>query len=223
MPLDRQRPLLCYVCDLAAPELPPAARSLSDPAWREIDIVQARGKRLSAGELEATAAELVARLAALPTLVVVNDRLDVALAAGAGGCHLGRDDLDLATARAIAPPPFVIGASTHDRDELLTAARAGADYAGLGAFHPTETKPGAVRLDPDRAGVAGPIDDLGIPVLAIGGLTAARVEAALGVPCVTGVAVASAIERAPDPDAAVVELRASLTAAWAAREAGVTG
>lgn len=193
---------------------------LPDAAWTRIDIVQVRGKELSSGELERLAGGWVERLGRLSVRVVVNDRLDVALAAGAQGAHLGRDDLPVAAARAAAPAGFVLGASTHDRDELLDAQSAGADYAGLGAFHTTTTKPQGKVLDPARAGLAEPVTGLAIPVLAVGGLDADRVAEALTVPAVTGVAVSGAIQGADDPARAIERLVTALGDAWRAREEG---
>ncbi len=174
-----------------------------------------RGKTLDAGALEELSLEWVDRLAGI-CRVVVNDRADVAAAAGAAGAHLGSDDLPIPAAREGAPRPFLLGASTHGREELLAAQEAGADYAGLGAFFPTSTKPGTRPLD--RRGLDGRADDLAIPVLAIGGMNAGRVAEALRVPAVTGVAVSGAIQEAADPREAIGELRRSLEAAWEARE-----
>lgn len=191
---------------------------LSDAAWSRVDLVQVRGKALAAGELEELSAGWVERLADLPVRVIVNDRADAALAANAHGVHLGPDDLPLEAARAVAPVGFLIGASAHDRDELLRAQAAGADYAGLGAFHATGTKPGARPLDPDRDGLRAPIENLSIPVLAIGGLDASRIAAALRVSAVTGIAVSAAIQAADDPAHAIERLRGAVQEAWQARE-----
>ncbi len=72
-------------------------------------------------------------------LLIVNDHVDVALAAGADGVHLGQDDLPVSAARAIAPD-LLLGASTHSREEALEAQAAGADYVNLGPIYPTATK-----------------------------------------------------------------------------------
>jgi thiamine-phosphate pyrophosphorylase len=180
-------------------------------------MVQVRGKGLAAGELEEVAAAWVERLAGLPSRVVVDDRPDVALAARADGVHLGAEDLPLEAARALAPR-LLLGASTHDREELLAAQAAGADYAGLGAFHATGTKSRAQLLDPERAGLWDPVPGLAIPVLAIGGLDASRTAGALRVPAVTGIAVSAAVQEADDPERAIERLREALDEAWMARE-----
>ena len=173
---------------------------------------------MAAGELEELAAGWVERLAGLPVRVVVNDRLDVALATRAHGAHLGADDLPLETARRLAPSGFILGASTHDRRELLAAQASGADYGGLGAFYPTGTKSGARLLEPDRNGLSSPVAGLSIPVLAVGGLDASRVARAFRSPAVTGVALSSAIQAAEEPGTAIERLREALEEAWRARE-----
>jgi thiamine-phosphate pyrophosphorylase len=127
--------------------------------------VQLRLKRASAREQAALARALVA---ALNIPVLVNDRPDVALAAGAAGVHLGADDLPVALARKIAPPDFVVGASVGSEGEAVLAAAA--DYWGIGPWRVTTTKSDAGRgLGPEGfarlAGLAG-----GRPCLAVGGV-----------------------------------------------------
>lgn len=109
-------------------------------------------------------------------LLIVNDRLDIALAAGADGVHLGQDDLPLARARELVSrmnlaSPFLIGVSTHNRDQVIEAVRGGADYLGFGPIFATSTK-----LNPDPVqGIAGLREAVAaahdIPVVAIGGIT----------------------------------------------------
>ena len=221
MVIARDRPLLCFVHSTRgdAGEGRRAARALAAAgggAWGAVDLVQVRGKDLPAGDLEALARVWIEALGGYPsTLVVVNDRLDVALAAGADGVHLGQDDLPAAEARALAPEPFVIGASAHDRREIEIAQGAGADYAGLGAFYPTDTKAGAAVLD--SAYLRKPAPGPTVPVLAIGGITAGRVAEVMVFPAVTGVAVSAAIQAATEPAEAIRELRAALDRAWRER------
>ena len=127
--------------------------------------VQLRLKDASAREQVALARALVA---ALDIPVLVNDRPDVALAAGAAGVHLGPDDLPVALARKITPPGFIIGASVGSEHESALAA--GADYWGIGPWRVTTTKADAgAGLGPEGfarlVGLAG-----GRPCLAIGGV-----------------------------------------------------
>ncbi|MGH7572738.1 MAG: thiamine phosphate synthase [Gemmatimonadota bacterium] len=214
--------MLCFVHDARTAGPPARLWAMPDGAWSRVDLVQVRGKGLSAGELESLARGWIARLAAVGPGVIVNDRLDVALAAGAHGVHLGPDDLPPVVARELAPPGFLIGVSTHGRRELLAAQEAGADYAGLGAFFPTRTKPGASRLDPVAGKVAKPVPGLEIPVLAIGGITAATLPRVLDMGVATGVAVSSAIQEATDPGAAILDLHESVARSWEAARLGVS-
>jgi thiamine-phosphate pyrophosphorylase len=131
--------------------------------------------------------------------VIVNDRVDVALAAGADGVHLGMGDLPIVEARRICGDELLIGASTHSLDEARSAAAAGTDYCGVGAMFVSSTK--------DRA-VSGPgylRDYLGaptlaeIPHLAIGGITIENIGVLAAAGC-RGIAVSSAVCGAEDPE-----------------------
>jgi thiamine-phosphate pyrophosphorylase len=161
--------------------------------------LQLRLKRASGRELVTLARALVAQLA-IP--VLINDRPDVALAAGAAGAHLGPDDLPLALARRFLPPGFVLGASVGSEEEAAQADAA--DYWGIGPWRVTGTKGDAgpaLGADGFRRLVtlAG-----GRPCLAIGGIRPedrSLVRAAGG----AGVAVASGILRAPDVEGATRE------------------
>lgn len=181
---------------------------LADCVAAGATALQLRDKRASGRdflELARAARRLVAET---PVLLTVNDRLDVALAAGAHGVHLGPDDLPIRAARRIAPPPFLVGYSADDPDEARAAARAGADYLGVGAVYGTLSKPGLAdeAIGPDR------VRELrlasGLPCVGIGGITpdnAAPVFAGGA-----GVAVLSAVMDADDP-AAVVRRLADLS------------
>ena len=158
--------------------------------------VQLRLKQATPRELVALARELVGALA-IP--VLVNDRPDVALAAGAAGVHLGPDDLPLELARRLAPPGFIIGVSVGCEAEAV--AGMAADYWGIGPWRVTATKGDAG----DALGPAGfarlAALGSGRPCLAIGGILPrdiARVLAAGG----SGVAVAAGILGVPDVESA---------------------
>ena len=149
----------------------------------------------------------VAHPAGVP--VLVDDRVDVALAAGADGVHLGATDLPLGSVRALVPRGFVIGATARDAATARAAESAGADYLGVGPAHATCTKPGLpTPLGP--AGVAAVVAATALPVVAIGGIDPARVPALLAVGA-HGVAVVAAVSTAPDPAAAVAGLLAALS------------
>ncbi|MEV4274724.1 thiamine phosphate synthase [Actinoplanes xinjiangensis] len=138
------------------------------------------------------------------TPVLVNDRVGVALAAGADGVHLGADDLPVEAARRVLGPALIIGATCRDPEAARAAVSAGATYLGVGPAFPTSTKDGLPPpLGP--AAIAAVADAVpGIPVLAIGGITAERVPQL----AVHGIAAVSAFTA--DPKGAVAEFLAVL-------------
>jgi thiamine-phosphate pyrophosphorylase len=141
-------------------------------------------------------------------LCLVNDRVDVALAAGAHGTHLGADDLPVAAARRIAGPGHLLGGTARDPRSAADLVAAGADYLGVGPAFSTSTKSGL----PDPIGVAGVAAvarAVPVPVIAIGGVDAQRARQ-LRTAGAYGVAVVSAVTAAPDPTAATRELLRAL-------------
>jgi thiamine-phosphate pyrophosphorylase len=183
-------------------------------SWKSLDIVQVRGKSMPTAELESLVELWTGAVATSSTLVIVNDRVDVALATGAHGVHAGRNDLPAKAIRELVPRGFVIGISAHDGEEIAHARKSGADYAGLGAFYASRTKPEAVLLDRQSPGLVRAIRGAGIPILAIGGITAERVRNVISTVPVSGIAVSDAIQGAADPAAAIDELRAELDRVW---------
>jgi thiamine-phosphate pyrophosphorylase len=170
--------------------------------------IQLRGKEMAAREMAELARALLAETRAAGALLFVNDRVDVALAVGADGAHVGQDDLPAAAARRIAPPGFLLGVSAETAELAREAERDGADYVGTGPVYPTGSK-----ADAGEAVGVGRVAEVaaavGIPVVGIGGIDAANAAAVVGAGA-AGVAVISAVMRAPDPEAAV---RALLRAA----------
>jgi thiamine-phosphate pyrophosphorylase len=166
--------------------------------------IQLRDKTASTAQLLNTALTLRQVTHEAYALLFVNDRLDVALAAGADGVHLGPDDVPLEAARRVAPPGFLLGYSTDDPDAARRAEAEGADYLGCGAVWRTSSKVvgdeaiGLDRLDQVSRAVR-------IPVVAIGGVTAERARA-VALTRAAGVAVIGAVMEAPDPRAAASEL-----------------
>jgi len=167
-----------------------------------VDAVQVRAKRASDREVVAWTRELIALVRPRGTRVIVNDRLDLALAAGADGVHLGREDLPVADARAFAPAGFLVGATCRSAEHAVRARADGADYAGVGPVHATTTKLGL----PDPLGLdvcAATARE--IPAIAIGGITAARVREVMAAGAY-GVAVVAAVWEDPDPPGAAREI-----------------
>lgn len=163
------------------------------------DCIQLREKSLDGGELVRRAAHLLELAKPHGASVIVNDRADVALAAGAHGVHLGQTDLSVAHVRGLAGHRLLIGVSTSNLDQARAAARAGADYCGVGPMFPTTTKHKDVIVGPAylREYLADPIASR-LPHLAIGGIDVARAPelwAAGG----RGNAVSSAVCGSTDP------------------------
>jgi thiamine-phosphate pyrophosphorylase len=136
--------------------------------------------------------------------VLVNRRIDVALAAGADGAHLGFDALPLAEARALLGANALLGVSAHGAHEVAAAARAGASYAHLAPIFAPYSKP-ASRAPLGLAALREAAR-VGIPVLAQGGIDAARAAACLAAGA-AGVAVTGELCAAADPERAARELR----------------
>jgi thiamine-phosphate diphosphorylase len=168
------------------------------------DCIQVREKDFTAREL-ATRVRAVLAQVNNRAAVIVNDRADVALAAGADGVHVGIHDLAISDIRKLAGTRLLVGASTHSLAEAAAAIDAGADYCGVGAMFPTSTKPSvAPQGEPYlRAFLAA---HPGTPHLAIGGITPANVRALITAGA-RGVAVSSCVCAARDPAAAVRTLR----------------
>jgi thiamine-phosphate pyrophosphorylase len=141
-----------------------------------VDQIQVREHDLEAADLAAIVAELVALARGSRTRILVNDRLDVALACGAAGVHLRTDSMPAAAARRICPPGFIVGVSVHSVADAEAAA-AGADYLTAGTVWPTQSKSaGHDCIDVD--GLTRIVSAVRIPVLAIGGVTVARLPLA---------------------------------------------
>ncbi|ACL16999.1 thiamine phosphate synthase [Methanosphaerula palustris] len=159
------------------------------------DVIQLRDKSASGRDLFA-AAELIRTITtSAGALFIVNDRLDIALASGADGVHLGQDDLPVRAARKVAPD-LIIGVSVGSVEEGRRAVVDGADYVALSPLFSTPSKidAGAGRGFDLLAALC---DDLTVPVLAIGGINASNVSQVIRAGA-AGVAVISAVVSQPD-------------------------
>ena len=166
-------------------------------------FVQLREKALDPADILAEARQLAALCHARQIPFVVDDNVDIALAAGADGVHVGQSDLAARRARALLGPDKILGVSAHNAAEALAALADGADYLGCGAAFVTGTKLDAhpVSAETMRA-VTAAVD---IPVVAIGGISAANISQLNG-RGLAGVAVVSGIFAQPDITAAAREL-----------------
>jgi thiamine-phosphate pyrophosphorylase len=163
-----------------------------------VRAIQLRDKAASARCLLSQALRLREITRAQGALLFINDRFDVALAAGADGVHLGPHDLPVGPVRATAPSGFLIGASTDDPRIARRAEAEGADYVGCGTVFPTSTKKDAGEVI-GVVGLAAVVDAVGIPVVGIGGVTpegADRIAEGSGA---AGVAAIGAVMAAREP------------------------
>jgi thiamine-phosphate pyrophosphorylase len=180
----------------------------SDALDGGVTAIQLRAKRLTDRTFLALAHDLCARCRAHGALFTVNDRLDIALASGADGVHLGVDDLPVAAVRRIAPARLIVGYSPETDDQAASAAGEGADYLGVGPVFGTNSKPDAgeaIGLDT----LARRVELAGIPVVGIGGIDAGSAGSVIAAGAV-GVAVVGAVLRAGDPRAAANALAAAV-------------
>jgi thiamine-phosphate pyrophosphorylase len=199
-------PCLALVTDRHQAQGRPLAAVVAAALDGGVNLVQLREKDLSARELWALAIRL-RELTEGRALFLVNDRLDVALAAGADGAHLAGHSLPPAAARAALGPERLIGCSVHDAAEAEAAARGGADYLLVGTLYPSRSHPGQAGAGPALVEGLRPLVD--VPLVGIGGITARTAREVL-VAGARGVAVISAIMAAPDPAAAAAKLRDAL-------------
>jgi thiamine-phosphate pyrophosphorylase len=155
-----------------------------------ITALQVRWKKASASELVSLTEDLVQ---ALSIPVYVNDRADVAMAAGAVGVHLGADDLDPARVRSVAPQTFRIGASVGTEEEAERAVAAEVDYWSIGSIYHTDTKRDAgAPIGTEGFRRLASFAPAGVPVIAIGGIDRTNVADVLRAGAI-GVAVVNAV------------------------------
>lgn len=165
-----------------------------------VTLVQYRAKTASSAEMYAEALQLKALCDSFNVPLIINDRLDIAMAVGAAGVHLGQDDLPCAAARKLLGEDYIIGVSAHNPAEAKAALQSGADYLGCGAVFGTATKADVKKLGTD--GLAAICKAKGLPVVGIGGVTANnyREVRAAGA---DGAAIVSGILAQPDIRATV--------------------
>lgn len=172
-----RRPLICLVTDrrrLPKPEDVVLLASAASSAG--VDLIQVRERDLDDRRLLDLAVRII-RAVEPPTIVVVNERADIARAAGAGGVHLRGDSFAADRLRAVVPGGFLIGRSVHDAAEASAVAATGVDYLVMGTMFATASKPpgapaaGIPRLERACRGVT-------VPILAIGGMTTTNAAAA---------------------------------------------
>ena len=164
-----------------------------------VSIVQLREKNNSSLSFYKKASALKQLLNELSIPLIINDRVDIALAVGADGIHIGQDDLPLPVVKQMVPEDMIVGVSVSTLEEALEAERNGADYIGVGSVFPTKTKQDATLM------AIGDLEEIcrsvSIPAVAIGGITADNIST-LSDSGLSGTAVVSAIMNADSPKTA---------------------
>lgn len=168
-----------------------------------VTLVQLREKDMSGREFYYLAKSLHQITSAYHVPLLIDDRLDIALAIGAEGVHIGQSDIPVHIARKILGDEMIIGATAKTVEQAIEAERDGADYLGIGAIHPTTTKVKTQLTSVDTLNEIA--DSISIPIVAIGGLKRNNLEVLKGSGA-SGVAVVSAIMNADDPEESSVEL-----------------
>jgi thiamine-phosphate pyrophosphorylase len=205
-PLERFRSVRLYV--IITSDLPAEVLSLASKcAAGGADCIQLRAKDLPDDRLFALTVEFVDICRELGTLSIVNDRVDIAVAAGADGVHLGQNDLPVEQARRLQLTPLIVGKSTHSQRELDKACSSLPTYVSLGPVFPTPTKPAIDVAGPDyvRRGLER-LAGTGVSHVAIGGITAENVEQVLRAGA-ERVAVCTAVTQAANPTDACRRLK----------------
>ncbi|MFP3043691.1 thiamine phosphate synthase [Treponema primitia] len=201
----KREDLLLYLCTDRGLSLGrPITETVEAAIAGGVTMVQLREKAAPTGEFYAIAREVQAVTRRRHIPLVINDRLDIALAIGAEGLHIGQSDLPLREARRLAGDMF-IGVSTSTLEEARQAQADGADYLGVGAVYPTGSKADAGEAI-GLAGFAEICAAVRIPVVGIGGINTANTAAVIRAGA-AGIAVISAILSQPDIEAASRTLR----------------
>ena len=175
------------------------------------DVIQLRDKAIGGRALLSAALGIREITRQSGALFIVNDRLDIALASGADGVHLGQDDMPASVVRQLAPPGFLIGVSVGSVAEALVAVSDGADYIAVSPVFPTPSKDDAAR----PAGLEGVKDirhSVSLPLVAIGGIGLHNVAEVIGSGA-DGIAVISAVVGKPDIASAAKELKEAVSRA----------
>ena len=170
-----------------------------------VTILQLREKNRSTREYIAIAEKVHAVALRYNVPLIIDDRVDVAIAADAEGVHLGAEDMTVEMARKILGEDKIIGATAKNVPWAMDVVRQGADYLGVGAIYPTTTKVKTVLTSTET------LNDIcravSVPVHAIGGLNRDNIDILSGIP-ISGICAVSAIMKADDPMAAAAELKA---------------
>jgi thiamine-phosphate pyrophosphorylase len=169
-----------------------------------VTLLQVREKEASSKEFYETALRLKKLAAEFRVPLIINDRIDVALAIDADGVHIGQEDLPLDVVRQLVGPDKIVGYSASTPEEAIYGEKMGADYLGVGAVYPTGSKKDA-GVAIGITGLQRVVESVSLPVVGIGGIGTANVKAVKKTGA-AGVAVISAVLSQPDTYQAAKEL-----------------
>ncbi len=183
--------------------------AVSDAIKGGCTIIQLREKTAASNEFYEIALKVKQVTDALHVPLIINDRVDIALAVDAAGVHVGQSDIPAASVRKLIGPDKILGVSASHLEEALQAVACGADYIGVGAMFATDTKTDVDFTTMDE--LAQIRSAVALPIVVIGGISKETISAFHG-SCIDGVAVVSAILSQPDIVAASKELKALFSA-----------
>jgi thiamine-phosphate diphosphorylase len=210
MAISLPQPLLCLVTDRTLGDQATMVDRIAAAVAGGVDMVQVREKDLPGGLLLELAQE-IRRATGDGPLLMVNERADVALAAGAAGVQLGEEGLPVSIAREILGPRQLVGRSVHSVEGAVEAASQGADLLVVGTMFATRSHPGAAAIGPVLLNQIS--QRCNTPMIGIGGINTANLGEVLKAGA-CGVAVISSILAADDPEEAARELKQAMFAEW---------
>ena len=209
---DLEPPVICLVTDrrrtgpIPGDGIAPLLGLIGSAALAGVDLIQIRESDLDDRTLEDVVRQAVALTRATTTQIIVNDRVDVALAAGAAGVHLKETSIPAERVRRLAPPRWLVGRSVHGTAEAIRVTAAGAvDYLMVGTVFETTSKAGQAPIGPD--GLAATVRAVRVPVLAIGGVTVGNVRLVGQAGAIGLAAIAELVDAGPQLDQVVENLR----------------
>ena len=201
--MQKFNPRMYFITDSTKYEKDEFLRRVEAALQGGVTLVQLREKERTTREYLELAREVHALTLKYNVPLIIDDRLDVAMAADVEGVHLGQSDLPIGIARKIFGPDEIIGATAKTVEQATEAYAHGADYLGVGAIYPTTTKVKTILTSTDMLDKI--CHAVPIPANAIGGLNKDNIDVLKGIP-IAGICVVSAIMKADDPKRAAEEL-----------------
>ena len=213
------QPCLCLVTDRAVGDSTTLVSRIAEAVAGGVDMIQLREKDLPGGRL-LSLAESIQDAVGGRAMLMINERVDVALAAGASGVQLGEEGLSVTAARQIAGQDFLIGRSVHSEGGAAQAVAQGADFLVVGTMYATRSHPGTVPVGPGL--VRRIAANCRTPLIGIGGINESNIIQVLKAGA-SGVAVITSILASPDPKQAAQTLKRAMLDSWPAGSSSMQG